>query len=348
MSFGKKDSLTIKGVAIIFMLLYHLFAEPSFYAGFQLDFMLPENLIVYLASFGNICVSIFLLISAYGITISLRNVNSSSALVKRTMVRFGILVLQFLVMYLSIWLIWFSKLKYSLAYGTGVKGIIFGVIDALGFAEIFHTPTLCMTWWYMGVAIICIFMVPFLLLLYRKTGIVVIGLFAILPVVFSVDFAYYRYFFVMVLGVCAAEGNWINQYRNWNIGRINRVLVSVFLMVIAFYVYLDETIKSTVSYLSTGVVALVWVIGLYVLVAGVPILSTVLQFFGMHSMNIFFFHTFIFLILYRDQIYGLRHPILIFIVLLGISTLYSVMIEFVKRKLAFYKLIQFIKEKNNG
>jgi peptidoglycan/LPS O-acetylase OafA/YrhL len=63
------------------------------------------------------------------------------------------------------------------------------------------------------------------------------------------------------------------------------------------------------------------------------------EFVGIHSFNIFLFHTFIYYYYFPDFIYSFKYPVLIFAVLLGICLVISVGIEKFKKEIGFDKLI---------
>lgn len=63
-----------------------------------------------------------------------------------------------------------------------------------------------------------------------------------------------------------------------------------------------------------------------------------MQYVGRHSMNMYLTHTFIFGYFFHDFIYGFKFPILIFLALFATSLLLSICIEFVKRRIGFYRL----------
>ena len=63
-----------------------------------------------------------------------------------------------------------------------------------------------------------------------------------------------------------------------------------------------------------------------------------MQYVGKHSMNMYLTHTFIFGYFFADFIYGFKYPVLIFLALFTTSLLLSICIEFVKRRIGFYKL----------
>lgn len=67
-------------------------------------------------------------------------------------------------------------------------------------------------------------------------------------------------------------------------------------------------------------------------------LSKSMESHGKHSMNIFLFHTFIYLYWFKDYIYITRNPLLIFLSLLIPCYIISVVIEFIKNRIGFYRL----------
>lgn len=347
MSFGKKNTQTIKGIAILFLLFYHLFSQPVVYTGFDVQFLLEQPTVLWLSSFGNICVAIFLFLSAYGITMSYKLVGDENItvdlIVKKTVKRAIILILHFLAMYISVWTIWFSKFDYNLVYGEGKQSILFAITDALGLAEIFDTPTLCMTWWYMEIAILCIILLPIFQLLYNKIENLILPLLILIPNIFVVDLKVYMYVVVIALGLCTANGNWIEKIKNWDMPYIIKIVFSLTMMILTFLLRSNELVKLNYEYMVESFVAFVWVVCLHIIFEKMFMITPILRFLGKHSMNIFFFHTFIYLILYRNQVYGLRYAGVIFIFVLVVSLLYSLAVEFIKEKFGFYKLVNRIK-----
>lgn len=66
--FGKYQSDCLKGIAIIMLIVHHCFLSPLRYKGQELIFIIPESVWNYVALFFKICVSLFVFISAYGLT----------------------------------------------------------------------------------------------------------------------------------------------------------------------------------------------------------------------------------------------------------------------------------------
>ena len=71
--FTKNDTNKVKGMAIILMLIHHCFMNSGRYKGQQVIFrLLPEWRVNEFALSMKICVAMFVFLSAYGITYSLK------------------------------------------------------------------------------------------------------------------------------------------------------------------------------------------------------------------------------------------------------------------------------------
>lgn len=74
------------------------------------------------------------------------------------------------------------------------------------------------------------------------------------------------------------------------------------------------------------------------------IIKDIFSFLGKHSMNIFLFHTFIFLYWLKDFIYYTRNPIIIFVSLLIPCLIISIVIEKIKAVIGFNKMNMYIEK----
>lgn len=79
----------------------------------------------------------------------------------------------------------------------------------------------------------------------------------------------------------------------------------------------------------------------------ISIIEKPMGFIGKHSMNIFLIHTLIFEYYFMDFIYGFKHWFLILLALLGTSLIVSIVIEYLKEKLGYNKLISRITKRIN-
>lgn len=333
MQFTKNRTLAAKGGAILLLLAYHLFENANLVESMNVNYA-PFGLqdFLMITGFGNICVAVFVFLSAYGIAKGLLAVEKFDVrkAYKQAAKRFFKLMVNFFVLYASVCLVWFYKFDFVSLYGEGMQGFLYMLTDATGFAQFFGTPNLNMTWWYMEIAYILIFLVPFLVWLVRKIGYPVILVALFFPAMISLDQGVERYLLTAVFGVCAAYGNWFEHLMAKKIPVTVKWIVAAGGLALCVLVRQNYAVHEQYLHVVDAPIALfvVWVAG--VLFGALPIVSKVLEFIGKHSMNIYMVHTFFYMILWRDEIYRFQYAGLIFLALLTVSLAYSVVLEAIK------------------
>ncbi len=332
-SFDKKDTMTVKGIAILMMLFYHLFETKDLLERLNVNYEpFSQEVFLMLSGFGNICVAVFAVLSAYGITKGLMADEgcSLSEMLKKAVTRCGKLIGNFAVMYISVNVLWFIYFDYAGLYGTGWQGIMLAVIDMLGLAQLFGTPTLNMTWWYMALAILIIFAVPLIYLLVRKIGNYAVLLSVLLPLAVELDEGISRYLVVVVVGVAAAEENWFEKLFSWKLNRVWKALIGIVLIALSLLFRQNYIVHTYFLWIVDAPIAvlLCWFGG--EIAGALPGIRRVLAFLGKHSMNIYFVHTFFYMAIYQPYIYAFRYAWLIFPVLVVVTLVYSVVLEFIK------------------
>lgn len=101
----KEDTLAIKGIAILMMLWHHLFSYYPLDAPFA-------YIIRTTAAMGNICVGLFLMVSAYGLTIQANNLHITKTI---DYVRF--IVKRIVKFLFSYWIIFFPSVLLGVVWG---------------------------------------------------------------------------------------------------------------------------------------------------------------------------------------------------------------------------------------
>lgn len=334
--FEKRDTLVVKGIAILLMLFYHLFESGELLVTLDVDHRpFSQDTFLMLSGFGNICVALFVFLSAYGITKGLSTEESKGTCelagsLRKAWKRCLKLIGSFAVMYVSVNLLWFSYFDYGKLYGSGWQGGMFGLLDMLGLANIFDTPTLNMTWWYMETALVIIFLIPLIYPAVKRAGRYLIVPALLLPSVISLDGDMSRYYLVMLLGAVAAHEGWLEKLFAWKLKKCWKALLGLALLVLAVLVRQNFMVHTYFLWILDGPIALFICWFAAELLAGIPGLSHVLAFLGRYSMNMFFVHTFFYMSLFRGFIYSFRYAGLIFLVLTGVSLLYSIVLELIK------------------
>ena len=200
----KKQTNVFKGVAIILMFVHHLFGDAGVLKDMNVHPFVPQNILLMIASAGKVCVAIFVFASAYGITKQQEksgDSNLAGRIIKIWMPFFFIYIFAAIAAVVTgNW-----KATYGKAWQSN---LYFAVIDALGLANLFGTPTLNGTWWYMSLALILPFIIYAAIKIYDKfgaIGTIVLGIF--IPGCLGVtDTDSYRWWMLtVVLGVLLAK-----------------------------------------------------------------------------------------------------------------------------------------------
>lgn len=357
--FTKDDTLAMKGIAILIMFFHHCFSGRGRYEGFAISFApFSEEMILYLAAFAKVCVGIFVFLSAYGITISMRRdsrssigTNSISTMIIRRLWR----------VLTGFWPVYLLCIAGTLllapegmeVYGGGAAGVTYAIIDAMGLSRLLGTPIFIQTWWYMSLAIMQIFMMPLLVKLYDKMGGVWLMIMSILlPLALRLEVTdVVRWAPIMILGIWCADKNIPAVLKSWEpVPDKKRLSSLVKLFIAAAFVCLSilgknsEIGKEYMSFFDLISAASVLMFAVLFLV-GIPGLRRVLIVLGTYSMNMFLIHSFIRDRWFHDFTYSFRYWWLILLVLLVDSLLVAVIIEAMKRVLRYQKFIAWGEKK---
>lgn len=150
------DSLVLKGIAICLMLWHHLFTTIEY-----------GELVLYMAAFGKVCVSIFLFVSAYGLHVQYTKLNFSniSSILKNN---FIFLFNRFTRFYLNYWFVFLIFVPIGIfvfdinlkqAYGSNVNLIKRTIYDIFGMQGFISYN---MTWWFNKLIILFYLFFPIL------------------------------------------------------------------------------------------------------------------------------------------------------------------------------------------
>lgn len=332
--FTKDRTLVVKGVAIILLLIYHLFENEHLVTSLEVNYSpFPLSGFLMFSGYGNICVAVFVLLTAFGIAKGLfaQGEFVAKEAYGQATTRFFKLMLNFAVLYVSVNALWWYKFNYKGLYGGGWQGILYALTDGTGLSQFFDTPTMNMTWWYMELAYILIFLVPLLTWLTKKLGYYMIILGFLAPAVINFNPDVERYFFTAVLGVCAAYGNWPDKLLQLKCPKVLQWLLGLGALLISVPIRQNFGVQEYYDHIFDAPIALLIVFVGGVLFASVPVVNKVLEFIGKHSMNIYLVHTFFYMALWQKFIYQFKYAGVTLVLLLVITLVYSVVLELVKK-----------------
>nr|MBQ8253343.1 acyltransferase [Lachnospiraceae bacterium] len=360
-SFSKKDSLAIKGIAIFMLMCLHCFGATWRFEGYSFDFgPLGQNVYVALCGYCRVCVAIFAFISGYGLYLSAKgkcegkneiNLWITDRVFKTFNGFWFLYIVSFIILPFSGS---YLKNKY---FSDGIPdGLLYVLIDFLGISKIFGTPSLNGSWWYMGATFVYIIMMPFVVKWVKKYGFLsLICLIVAVPRIFLKHKflgagSIYTFMPVLLLGALFAEKNLFYKLDHIKLTKKKTLdEIIVFLLLAAFLagnVIMWVAVRYTIVWeYSLGIIPISVILFCYKYVVKIPGVNRFLCFLGKHSMNIYLFHTFIRSIFLRDFIYGFKIPIFGILSLLFLSLGVSILLEAAKKLLHYEKFVNRLKEK---
>lgn len=320
-----------KGVALMLILWHHLFYEHSEY-----------GMLVYMtALLAKVCVAIFVILSGYGLSESIKN---------KKVGLFEFYKKRLTKLYLNYWLIVAVFVPVGILYMDRSLVDAFGNHEYIKFAiqmSGFHMflPVgygYNATWWFMSLIVALYLLFPLIYVLVKKFGLWFIAFtFLILFLPDNYLGLLQNWILPFALGIFISRIDGFVVMMSWlkQIGIVRFVvLIGLMILVALFRQY---------GYVLTGV-KIDWLFGIIIILFTAEIinlsdiLKNILAFIGLHSFNIFLFHTFIYYYYWPDMIYFFHEPIVIFLSLLLISLIVSISLEYMKKLLLFDELYKYI------
>lgn len=358
--FTKTDSLCFKGIAIIIMMFHHCFKSLSRFKGYEVDFSpFGQDFVVDMSDYFKICVSIFAFITGYGLYLSAKNkCKNSISTEKWTISRLVKTMSGFWFVYAIVFIVTliYDRLPQSVYCGKGyTRGIVYGLIDFLGLANLFGTASLMGVWWYMSAAIVFIVIIPIAIKWIDKFGYFILIVFIIaVPRLIGTGYqggvSAYSFILPVIAGMLFAQYDVFKKLDELKITKSK-----VFSEAFQFVVYTGLLVASIVIWMKIpqdkawefhyAVAPVISICFCKKYIIRIPVIKQLLSFFGKHSMNIFLVHDFIRDVYFKDFIYGFEKFWLIAFVLFVISLVISIVIEFVKKVIRYDKFISKVSDK---
>lgn len=357
LEFSKKNTAAMKGIAIIMMLFHHCFLEGR-YEEFNIIFSpFSESFVAMLASFLKICVAIFVFLTGYGLAIKYLDENSKrdKSIAKSTASRYLSLMSGFLFIFVLSQIFCFFMSKEQIATYTAdtkVTSVMYFIIDGLGLANLFATPTLNGTWWYMSLAIILIAIIPLIIKLYKKYGFLATSVVLIL-ITHGLNIQnqnLVRWLYTAFLGIVCADKNILVKLREFKIIKSNKYINKILKFVIATLIlvglfFVRQKTDYIIYELNDALIPVFVIYYCFEFIMPIKYINDILMYLGKHSMNIFLIHTFIRAHYLNTFTYSFKYPALIVLVLLVFSLILSIIIEAMKKYSGYNKLVEKIREK---
>lgn len=300
-TFTKEHTEIVKGLAILLMLVHHLFGFPEWYADGVSYIGIPlraHNLEYVVAQFGHICVSIFAFITGYGMFFSYKGGNVFKKSVKK-----GVSFL------LSYWLVLFLvAIPVNLLLGK--KDITLSLVWGNLFG---YDNTLVSFAWYVRFYLEMLITLPLFYRMMTKRSWVTIPMFLLTPILvnyylgmvsssdelvgkvvyFSME--YFLWITTALMGLCFARYGLFEKLGKLfsKLGKLE-YLVCIVLMGLLVYLraYKEDTVENVFSF--DCIYAPIFVFLAVKLIEAISGIQAVLKGLGAQSMNLWFLHSLFF------------------------------------------------------
>lgn len=329
--FTNEHTNMVKGFAVIMLLFYHImYYDAGKNYVFLYSCWLEEKIAAFFGTMGWRCVEIFTILSGYGLVKSAdkykEKVNSrfSARHIMKLLFAFWFVFIVFVPLGFL-----FNKNPLHV-YGMDASGMVNFICDFLGMSWFAGLPTMNETWWYMGEILKLYFFFPVMYYGVKNNTFIMV-VFWILASLFGG----FRMEKAFILGMLLSEKDIMTKYMRMSFLKKTLVVVCIGL-VTRIQLYNGNVGMPMVFFIILGIV---WAI------RARSVFGKGLAFLGKHSGNIFMFHSFIYLYYFEDFIYGLRYPMLIFTVLLGICVGTSIVLEGFKKIVRYGKMEEYFKQK---
>ena len=361
---SKVASNVAKGIAILMMLMHHLFYSEeviaSYSRGQEIIFdPLSIGTTIDIAQAMKICVAVFVFITAYG---TFRQVSakldaakpSASNSEARLSAGYALghaakLLINFQFVFLVFVIVGFVFPEHSVFTVYGGEGPInagFWILcDFFGVAKLLGTPTFNVTWWYMSYALLLIFLMPAFVYLARKIGSLPLFMLSfMIPLMAGFDMSaiFWWYAPSVAMGTMCAQYNVFEKldlHARSNTALKRAASILICLVLLGALLFLRQR------------VGFVWLFdALCAAVVGrlamhLERFDVVFKFLGKHSMNMFFMHTFFHKYYFGAIIYSFHWSICIYLAFVLVSLCCSILIELFKKLLRVDRLRDWVAAK---
>lgn len=331
MGLSKNDNQMSKGIAIIGMVMLHLFCRMENLPYTPLIWIGSTPLIYYFGLFGDLCVPIYCFCSGYAQALLFDK--EAQLYRKRRYDR----LLKFLINY------WIVLVVFSIvgliSGSTSVPGTWLDFLGNLFLYDISYNGA----WWFVLTYVFLVLCSPCLCKISKKLNPIV--LFVISGVLYFVAYLFRFYIkldmphtilakiweqlilfgtsqFSFVVGIIFYQQRLMEKLRAIKIKPVLKTVICLLVIALLFVIHAIE--QSLIIAPITGIVTMVC----FHLMHKSKWVEKVFLFFGKHSTNIWLVHMFFYLIIFENLVFVAKYPILILLLMFAICIAVSYIIDF--------------------
>ncbi len=339
----------------MFLLWHHLFYNnPESYGNYVSFFKVDGiPLSAFISVLCKVCVSMFLILSGYGIHKSYTKYSSADGN-KGLVSDLRFIKNRLLKLWAPFWIIYIIFVPLGLFFGRSFIEIynsnpINYISDFFGLSFLvsreWMSNTMNATWWYMSIIIVFYLIYPLLHRLMNYSPELLLGS-AVLLSFSRIELRSYALWIVpFILGMYASKRELFERVSRLISKGFLKIAVSlVFTVAIAMLRLMLKDNRMKIDFLFGFSIILLIFFG----ISKIPVLSKILEELGKKSGLIFMFHTFIYSYYFHGFIYSFKYPVLIFAVLLAISYCTAWIIQKLMDISRYSKLINNLTQSKKG
>ncbi|MCQ6278882.1 acyltransferase [Bacillus sp. EB600] len=342
MEFTKNDMKMSKGVAILLMLLLHLFCRKEVNGLYETSPLINGvPLMYYIGLFGDACVPIYCFASGYGLFLSIKN--AQGEILKKNVKR----ILKLLINY---WII--LVLFVSLGFFVGDTQVYPGSLTKFLLNFFVISSSYNGAWWFMQTYIILVILSPVLTKIINKynsyfiifiSGIIYLFAYiqrikhtinfgdnsVISMIINSIVLVGTSQLPYIVGSIFAKERIYSKIFNAFSrLTLKNYICLAIILLLLLFHSFYESMIIAPI----TGITF----ICVFILIDKKVLINKIFKFFGDHSTNIWLTHMFFYLTIFPKMTFEPYFPILIFCWLLIMCLISSFIIHLIYKPIIHY------------
>lgn len=359
--FTKKESLALKAVAVLLLIMHHSISGPSVYWDFTLNFFpFTESQANHIGAYCKICVGIFAFITGYGITKKYRN--SSKSISQQAFSQYANVIKDFFPVFIICLLATTIKDGRPFTVYAGqspLHSVVNLLLDGLGLAKLMGTPSLESSWWYLSAMTVFAVATPLFQKAVRRTGWLA-PVFALAAFPRLIGMGYLSradvqpFYFLMpvLLGVIFAEYDLFEQLDSIQIIKdrelLNRILRLTIVAAMLLGSYKAFHLLPITSFWEHhyAFAPLVFILFFHECVNFIPVVEYPLAWLGKHSGNIYFIHGLLLWYFLKNFLFSMPWFMLTPLATYAVGLAFSLVVE--TGKAYFYKNISGTIQQNQS
>lgn len=336
--FNKEKTNYCKGIAIVLMIIHHLYWNvPNI--GIKFDGIAISQRIGIL---GKVCVSIFLMLSGYGVYKSNKKIKKISFYYSHRLVKIYTNYLFVVIFSLIIGYVFFNQ-EITAMLGTGIKAMIKIIITMSGLQFFIGYQGFNGSWWFVTLILFCYILYPYIekkIKIYGSKFLIFCFLISFLNEIKLGKFQLFNlifWLFPFVLGVYIAHSNFLYKSYKYIKSKVYRKILLIMTLIVLCLIRQGINPQANLSLRIDWILSFIFIIFVNIFYEDFKISKNIICSLGKLSMDMYYVHMFITTYYIGWLTYSFKYPIVSILFCVILSYLSALFIQKLKEVIKFYK-----------